>query len=55
MTKEQLEDRIKTLTQDRDNLKATIIAYEGAIQDCMFWIQEIDKPKEEVTKAKKDK
>ena len=47
MNKEQIQDRIKKLENEREQLKATLLAYEGAIQDCNYWLQELDKPSEE--------
>lgn len=43
MTRTQLEDRIKLLEQERENLKMTFPAYDGAIQDCKYWLAELDK------------
>jgi hypothetical protein len=47
MTKQELIDRIKTLETERTN---TVGMYEGAIQDCRFWLsklEEAEKPSEE--------
>lgn len=43
MSKEQIQNRIKTLEAERETLRANLIAYEGAIQDCNYWLQELDK------------
>lgn len=44
MTKEQIQDRITKLETERDQLKTTLIAYEGAIQDCKYWLQQGEMP-----------
>lgn len=49
MTKQELIDRIKTLETERTN---TVGMYEGAIQDCRYWLSkleeaEAEKPSEE--------
>jgi len=43
MTKEKLEDRIKQLETEREQVKATLLAYEGALQDCKYWLIELEK------------
>ena len=58
MTKEKLEDRIKQLETEREQVRATLLAYEGALQDCKYWLTslqeaETDKPsKKEVDGGK---
>ena len=49
MNKEKIQDRIKTLETEREQLRQTLVAYEGALQDCQHWLKEIeaDEPKEE--------
>lgn len=47
MTREKLDERLKNLIQERDNVKSAMAAYEGAIQDCQYWIAELDKQSEE--------
>jgi len=47
MNKEQIEDRLKTLTSEREQLKNNLIAYEGAMQDCKYWLEQLEKPVEE--------
>lgn len=46
MDKTQVQDRIKQLETEREQVKATLLAYEGAIQDCNYWLSQMDKPKE---------
>lgn len=44
MTKEQIQDRIKALVKERDQLVGTLHAFEGAIQDCNYWLQQLETP-----------
>ena len=44
MTKELLNERIKTLMQQRAQLLDNVNAFNGAIQDCEYWLRELDKP-----------
>lgn len=46
MTKDKLEERIKQLETEREQVKATLLAYEGALQDCKYWLEEVSKPTE---------
>jgi len=50
MTKEDLQTRITKLTQEREQLKITLAAYEGAIQESNYWLSELNKPIEELPK-----
>lgn len=50
MNKEQIEARIKTLEEEREKIRSTLVAYEGAIQDCNYWLTELDKPAEDKKK-----
>lgn len=36
MTKEQIQDRVKVLEQ-------AILIHQGAIQDCNYWLQELER------------
>lgn len=38
LTKEKLEARIKLLEQEREQIKNTMVAYEGAIQEAKHWL-----------------
>lgn len=40
MIKEKLEARLTQLQQER---LASLAAYDGAIQDCNYWLQELNK------------
>ena len=46
MTKEQIQARLKQLETEREQLRVNLMAYEGAIQDCNYWLQELDKAEE---------
>jgi hypothetical protein len=48
MDKEKLESRLKQLEQEKI---AAVYSYDGAIQDCKFWIQELDKKASENVEA----
>lgn len=48
MNVEKLNDRIKLLETERDQVRSNLAAYEGAIQDCNYWLQEFNKPSETV-------
>lgn len=41
MTKEQLQARLNTLINEKAYVAAS---YEGAIQDCNYWLQQLDVP-----------
>lgn len=50
MDRKKLEERLALLTEQRDalvgqvkQLNANIQAFGGAIQDCQFWLAEMDK------------
>ena len=43
MTKEQVLERIKTLETEREQLKATLLAYDGALQESRHWLEQLDK------------
>ena len=38
MTTEQVTARLTQLQQQREQLRQTLTAYEGAIQDCEYWL-----------------
>lgn len=43
MTKEQLTQRLQALTQERDKIIANVHAFNGAIEDCKYWLAEFEK------------
>jgi predicted nuclease with TOPRIM domain len=49
MNKEKLEERLKTLETEQAQLKNNLVAYEGAIQDCKYWLEQL---KDDVVKPK---
>lgn len=48
MTKEQVQTRLAQLTTEREQLRASLAAYEGAIQDCNYWLQQLETPQPSV-------
>jgi hypothetical protein len=44
ITRKALEDRIMELEKGLEQAKANLHAYEGAIADCKFWLEQLDKP-----------
>lgn len=48
MTKEQVQARLELLVKEQENCKATLAAYEGAVQDCKYWLTQIDVPVTEI-------
>lgn len=50
MTLDKILERIKTLEQERDQLRNNLIAYEGAIQDCRHWLEQLEKDEQDNSK-----
>ena len=48
--KEKIQQRIKQLETEREQTRINLVAYEGAIQDCNYWLKELEKPVEEENK-----
>ena len=44
MTREIIEARLAQLIAERDNLIANINLCLGAIQDCQYWLSQLDAP-----------
>lgn len=42
MTREKLLERIAQLKSEQSNLRANIDAFTGAIQDCEYWLRELE-------------
>ena len=40
MTREKLQERLTILEQEREQVKATLAAYDGAIQECKHWLDQ---------------
>ena len=47
MNKEALEERIESLREDHETTKANMIAIDGAIQDCEYWLAVLAETAEE--------
>jgi hypothetical protein len=52
ITKEQIQSRLDTLVKERDILQSKIIqgqadlnVYNGAIIECQYWLENLDKEK----------
>jgi hypothetical protein len=43
ITKDVIEKRLADLQQQLEQAKANLHAYEGAIADCKFWLEQLDK------------
>ena len=43
MTAKDIEDRLAVLTKHAEQLKADAIAVDGAIQDCKYWLDVVNK------------
>lgn len=43
MNKEKIQDHIKTLETEREQLRLNLAAYDGAIQNCQHWLKELEK------------
>lgn len=46
MNKETIEKRIQQLKAEQQQFVANVHGCEGAIQDCNFWLNELNKPEE---------
>jgi hypothetical protein len=47
ITLEMLKERLKLYQDQLTQVQAQANAYEGAIQDCQFWIEQLEKDAEE--------
>lgn len=43
ITLEMLEERLKQYKDQLEQIQAQANAYEGAIQDCAYWIEQLKK------------
>jgi hypothetical protein len=49
MTEKQITDRIAELTNQQKSMEVNLVAIQGAIQDCQWWLTQLNKePIEEV-------
>lgn len=44
ITREQIEARLQQLQADREKLIGNLSAYNGAIEDCQYWLGQLDAP-----------
>ena len=42
MTKQQVKDRITELTNQAKQMEVNLVAIQGAIQDCQFWLTQLE-------------
>lgn len=43
MNKDLILERIKTLETEQEQVKATLSAYSGALQESRYWLDQINK------------
>ncbi|MBU2040087.1 MAG: hypothetical protein KKH95_13155 [Gammaproteobacteria bacterium] len=46
ITREVIEERIKLLQSERDQMLINLGAYNGAISDCQYWLDLLAEPQE---------
>jgi len=42
MTEKQITDRIAELTNQAKQMEVNLVAIQGAIQDCQFWLTQLE-------------
>lgn len=42
MKKETIQERLDKITKEQEQLKNMLIAYDGAIQECKFWLGQVN-------------
>lgn len=47
ITKEKIDERLKVLKNNLQQLEAHVQALNGAVQDCEYWLTVIDEPEAE--------
>lgn len=47
MDREKLTSRLKELEAEHTKTQYMVLALDGAIQDCKYWLAQLDKPEEE--------
>uniref|UniRef100_A0A6M3IEM1 Uncharacterized protein n=1 Tax=viral metagenome TaxID=1070528 RepID=A0A6M3IEM1_9ZZZZ len=47
ITREAIEARLADLRAQREQLVGNLNAFNGAIQDCEFWLAEVDKAEQD--------
>ena len=48
ITREMIEARLKELQEGAEQMRANLNAYEGAIQDCKYWLEQLTAEDEKV-------
>lgn len=43
ITTEMLRQRMEQLQAEREQIQRNLFAYDGAIQDCQYWLDRIEK------------
>jgi len=51
MDREKLETRLKLLETEREQVKNTVLAYEGAIQESRHWLSQLEEKQENDVEA----
>ena len=46
MTKEALEERLQLLQKELEQVRANLFAYDGAIQECKYWLSLVEEKNE---------
>lgn len=47
ITIEMIQERLEKLEIERERLQANIYAYDGAIEDCKYWLEQLGEAKKE--------
>lgn len=42
MTEQSIKDRITELTNQAKNMEVNLVAVQGAIQDCQWWLTQLE-------------
>jgi hypothetical protein len=42
MTEQQIKDRIIELTNQQKSMEVNLVAIQGAIQDCQWWLTQLE-------------
>jgi hypothetical protein len=42
MTEQQIKDRITELTNQAKSMEINLVAVQGAIQDCQWWLKQLE-------------
>jgi len=54
MERQEIQDRINLLLKEQEQVKTVLGSYEGAIQDCKYWLQKLDTPNTEPESPKEE-